>query len=178
VTPDFDSHGIVGFSALADGGLVFTTSTGYLYRLTPGVAGENDLPIAADLNPPPDPPAPDTRQNGTASQLRLLGTVLPQGESYTACLFCPDGESLLCGLGRRRRVSDYTAFTYNLQSNQARLVPVGPETADALSKPKLLLYGCNTLDDQGNGYAVGRWRDEPGFRPIAFRVEWPEPVDD
>jgi hypothetical protein len=129
--PDTGAHGIVGFSAMKDGGIVFTTDLGRLYRLTP-------------------------RATGTA--LTDLGWIHPDGEFYCPCLFCMDGESMIHAIGHKpsRRLPQYEWVTFNLRTRQPTLHEVTiPLPAEKLTS--LLIYGSQTRDDQGRMYIGGAY---------------------
>ncbi len=72
-TPDFESHGIVGWTFLAGGDLLFTTSTGGLWRIHP----------AEDQ-----------------ADITHLGWFHPQGRSYPAALYTFAGTDYACGIAR------------------------------------------------------------------------------
>lgn len=69
------NHGIVGLAYLADGRIVFTTHTGYLYAIQPAPAG--------------------------AAKLMPVGWFHPDGESYASSLFTFTGGNLLAGVASR-----------------------------------------------------------------------------
>ena len=145
-TPDSQSHGIVGWVALKDGTLVFTTAKGALYRLTPN----------------PDGP----------SNLERLGWLHPEGQSYTAFLACPDGERFLCGLGQRPKGRSYEYLLYDLAERQGGTLVLDDSSRELLARPSTLVYGSQTLDDRSNAFVVG-WLQEPeGLRPYILRVDW------
>jgi hypothetical protein len=142
-----DSHGIVSFVTMKNGDLVFVTAKGALYRLHPNAS--------------------------SASTLDRLGWIHPDGESYSAFLVCPDGESVLGAIARPAK-SQYQWVTYDLRSSEATVLELDPESDALLQRPGTLIYGSNTIDDQGNAIAVGRFSaDEGGHRPFALRVSWP-----
>lgn len=145
-TSDFRSHGLVGFSAMKNGDVVFVTAKGALYQLQPSADGP--------------------------AELKRLGWIHPDGESYTAFLVCPDGESIVCGLARRPRQS-YQWVTYDLASGVSSVVELNPDQSQLLKLDHLLLYGSNTRDDEGRAYMVGQYRNERGGVPFAVQVSWP-----
>lgn len=70
------NHGIIGLAWLRNGDMVFTTHSGYLYRIYP--------------------------RRGKPAWVVSLGSFLPNGGGYTASLFSIDGERWLAGVSRSR----------------------------------------------------------------------------
>lgn len=141
VTPDFDSHGIVSYTYLKNGNIVFCTSSGYLYQI-----------ISAEEGP---------------ARIDELGWLHPEGESYAASLFSLDGERQLVGLTRQQRKYQYVV--YDLASSKSELVEIA-SGQEHLEFDKLLLYGTHTRDDRGRCYVVGRVQSDNGKKPIVLRV--------
>ena len=145
--PD-QSHGIVGWSLLADGSLAFVTHVGHLYRVMPP-KGEG----RAEVQP--------------------QGWFHPAGPCYTASLFSYDGQRWLLSAGRRGE-GNYEWLARDLVSGQtlARDLTI----VDLFQPPRrdVLLYGSATRDFQGRFYLGGRyvWRDG-GSRPMLMRIEPP-----
>ncbi|CAN5229328.1 hypothetical protein BH11PLA2_BH11PLA2_21480 [soil metagenome] len=129
-TPDASSHGIVGVTPLKGGSWCFVTDRGRLYRLDP---------------------------RATGTTVTDLGHLHPQGESYSAALFCPDGETKLLAVGHRQPKGEpsYECIQFDLTTKTA--------TATPLTMPipgehrAVLVYGSFTRDDAGRCYLVGRY---------------------
>lgn len=146
-TSDSRSHGIVSFVTLKNGDLVFVTAKGAMFQIHPDADG--------------------------VSNLKRLGWIHPEGESYAAFLICPDGESVVCAIARRRRAA-YQWVTYDLQSNTPTVVELSADSDSLLQRKSTLAYGSNTLDNLGNAFIVGWYSEQPGgIRPMALRVNWP-----
>jgi hypothetical protein len=129
LSPDADSHGIVGVAPLKDG-IAFTTDKGRLYRVTPQPGG---------------------------SRVDDLGYVNPTGPSYPAALYSPDGGRWVCGIGSRpgRPEPTYEWLAFDLKTKSASAKPIAiPVPAGAQD---VLVYGSFTRDDAGAFYAVGRY---------------------
>lgn len=146
-SPNFDSHGIVGFSTLINGNIMFLTSKGDLYRLKPG----RDQP----------------------SVMERFGWIHPGGESYTAFLACPDGGQTLCAVSRRHG-GKYEWLTYDILARRGSVLELDATSRALLDRPSALVYGSNTIDDQGNAF-IGGWLQVPrGKGPYVLRVQWPD----
>ena len=83
-------HGIVGYTSMAGGNIVFTTSDGGLYELNAG--------------------------SSTADKLTYLGMMHPEGSAYIPSLFPLDGKNLIAGVGRASSSKGYEWIIYELQS--------------------------------------------------------------
>jgi hypothetical protein len=143
-TGDTESHGITAFCHLSSGQLAFLSHTGCLTLVTPG---DSDKP----------------------TQLKRLGWFHPTGKAYSASLFCPTGTRFLYGFVAK---NGYEWVEYDLETETSRVVPLDDASAKLLKTEGLLVYGCNTLDDQSCGFVVG-WKKIPrGYGPFAFRVCW------
>jgi hypothetical protein len=138
-TPDFESHGIVGWTFLADGDLLFTTSSGGLWRVHP--------------------------KQGAAAEITLLGNFHPEGRSYPSALYSFAGTQYACGIVRNAQGA-YQWVIYDLQWHSSRAVELNqtPFTRHG----NMALYGSNTRDNEGNGYLVGRGDDGPVCFKIVF----------
>ncbi|MDA9859261.1 hypothetical protein N9D23_14170, partial [Rubripirellula sp.] len=130
-TGDSKSHGIVSFVTLRDGDMLFVTAPGAMYRLHP--------------------------DSTSGSKLERLGWVHPDGTSYAACLICPDGESVVCSLARRPN-SVFQWVINDVQAKTAEVMDFDEHATALLERPSTLLYGSNTMDNQGNAYLVGRFK--------------------
>jgi len=89
------NHGIIAFTYLTNGSIVFATHLGYLYQITPAAAGP--------------------------ARVAELGWFHPEGSAYTPSLFSYAGERYLLGLGRRKQ--EYDWLVYDLQTNSSTIVP-------------------------------------------------------
>ena len=105
-----NSHGIVGFAALRTGEFIFTTAKGALYHLQP--------------------------QDGAASELERLGWIHPQGQSYTAFMACPDGQSVIGAIARPAGKKEYQWVVYDVASKATTILPLEPQSAALLKRPK------------------------------------------
>lgn len=146
---NFDSHGIVGFAAMRQGDYYFVTADGALYHLIPQL----DAP----------------------SRCERRGWIHPREGSYTAFLCSPDGVDHLCGITRQGN-QPYQWLVYDLNTNSAQTIDLSPQAAELIGRPRSLVYGSNTQDDQGDAFAAGWFLEQTsgGFRPWAVRVHWPE----
>jgi hypothetical protein len=149
LTPDDDSHGLVGIQPLADHSHAFVTDRGCLYRIRPPETG----PAAVEE----------------------LGMFHPKGEAYVGSLFSYDGVRFLVGLSRRQWDNDnrYEWLAYDLIARKSVAVPIVIPTIDDQLPTNLLLYGSTTRDDDGNFYLVGTYHRASRDWPIAFRAQLP-----
>lgn len=133
------SHGITAFSVLQDASLVFLTHGGRLYHLLP-LGEEPALVLTLDY-------------------------LHPQGRSYTASLFSPDGRDQLAGVGRTSGAD--TAWIYrNLRSGRRALTKL-----DLPPARTVLLYGSMIRDQEGDFYVGGRIQELNGrSRPLLLRL--------
>jgi hypothetical protein len=96
-----DSQGLIGLSYLADGAIVVTTHTGYLYRITPADAGP--------------------------AIVEALGWLHPNGTSYATSLFPMDGKRYLFGV---TQVSggffDWVVYDLLNKQSQAQRIDLKP----------------------------------------------------
>lgn len=141
-----DSHGIVGYAALANGDICFTTHTGALWKVAAG--GES------------------------ASALVRLGWFHPQGRSYPACLVCPTGQRHLMGLANMKKRFEWVV--YDLETSSGQVLELDAESQELLHRPRLLAYGNNTLDDDSHAYFGGWVKEEDKLLPILLQAEWPQ----
>jgi hypothetical protein len=141
------AHGILSFTQLADGSLVFTSSIGFLHRIVPKRYG--------------------------AAAVESLGWFDPRGAAYTSCLFTWDGECHLVGPsdGAPFRSSppaalhDWAWVVFDLRTRTSRAVAF-PHGLGEFA----LLYGSDTRDDSGRFYVAGR-RDRRA--PVILQIETP-----
>ncbi len=139
-------HGIVGFCYLSDKSIVLTTDSGHLYQVRPS-------------------------GNGTAADVRSLGWIHPDGESYTPSLFTLAGARYLLGVGKRPG-GDFEWLTFDLLTGRslARTLGVPHHADDVFRRNPLALYGSLTRDDSGGFYIVGRYGGEGISQPILVRL--------
>lgn len=128
-SPDASSHGIVGVTPLKNDSYAFVTDRGRLYRIDP-------------------------RDTGTA--FADLGWFHPDGESYTPSLFTYDGETTLCGIGKRGADAGYEWLSFDLRTKLATAKTIVIPIPVANTKG-LLIYGSTTRDDEGRFYVGGRY---------------------
>ena len=140
---DTGSHGITGFSEMLDGSIVFVTHSGALWRV---------------------------RMDGRDSQLERLGWLNPLGKSYCASLFCPYGDRYVCGFVPQNGQFFWSVFDIRL--SRSVLLPFDDASQKILTQKGLLVYGCETLDDNSNAYVVGWKVIERGNGPFIFRLRW------
>ncbi len=143
-TGSTDSHGITGFTELNDRSIVFVTHSGALWQVRP-VDGKN--------------------------QLERLGWMHPLGQGYCASLFAPFGKRYVCGFVNRKN-EPYEWCIFDIELQRSVVLPLSQLDQELLRQPRLLLYGCDTLDDQSRGYVVGwKKRDERNV-PYVIRLSW------
>jgi len=63
-------------------------------------------------------------------------------------------------------------FVFDLSQRRSTLLRLDLEGRKLAVQDGLLLYGCETLDDAGRGYAVGWKRSDTGHVPCAFQLSW------
>jgi hypothetical protein len=143
-TDDADSHGMTGYARLLDGSTVFVTHSGALWRVTSG---------------------------SRSSKLERLGWVHPDGAAYCASLFCPTGGDYVMGFTNQKD-QPFEWFVFDLSQRRSTLLRLDLEGRKLAVQDGLLLYGCETLDDAGRGYAVGWKRSDTGHVPCAFQLSW------
>jgi hypothetical protein len=88
---------------------------------------------------------------------------------YSASLFCPTGSRFLYGFVAK---NGYEWVEYDVETAASKVVPLDDASAKLLKTEGLLVYGCNTLDDQSCGFVVGWKKIARGYGPFAFRVCW------
>jgi hypothetical protein len=139
------SHGIISFTDLADGSVVFATHMGALYRITP--------------------------RNGGPSAVEFIGWFDPFDRAYSPSLFTFAGTRFVVGLVRKSRHKSrlFQWVVYDLEAGGSKAIDF-PYTA-----PRLLLYGSATRDNAGRFYIVGRRQSDQSdrLRPTLLRVEVP-----
>ena len=136
-----NSHGLMGFTYLADGSVVFTSWIGYLWH----------------LHPDPDGPA----------NLEEKGWFHPKGRTYVPTLITYDGENWIAGLSYHNRMGNQWVVR-NLEREEATVLEFDAESSHRLLQHRLI-YGTNTRDDEGSFYFVGRQRVEERQFPIMLR---------
>ena len=142
------SHGITGIAYLADGTFVFTTHTGFLYRVFPQ----------------PDRPA----------EVVSLGWFHPRGAAYCPSLFTISGERYIVGVSTIKPSRKYEWIIYDMDKKSSKAVPLelAQQMQDSGTRPKLLLYGSITRDNNGDYYIAGRYHRNTDARkvPLLWRV--------
>lgn len=139
------NHGIIGLAYRPSGELLFTTQPGHLYA------------IEADGDGP--------------AQVRSLGWMGSNRNTYTPSLFVLGGDNQVAGVGYRRRPLGFDWLVRDLAGGQAGAFPI-----DIGSLQNVLLYGSITRDDGGRMYvgwtaAGDRGR---GRRPLLLRITPPQ----
>lgn len=137
-TPDFESHGIIGWTFLDDGDLVFSTASGGLWRIHP---------------------------NEDVAQITSLGFFHPEGRSYPAALYSFTGTQHVSGLTRVPK-GHYEWVNYSLERRSSQAIDLS--SSPPFQRSNLLLYGSNTRDQAGNGYFVGTSDGVPVCFKIVF----------
>ncbi len=137
------THGIVGFTGLADESIVFTTSLGFLYRIIPGTEGP------ADVKP--------------------LGWFHPNGTAYSPSLFTFAGERYVTGVARRNGHA-WEWVTHDLDTGLATARPADFARENPPGRKSLLLYGSATRDRSGDFYIAGRFVEANTKQPILVRL--------
>jgi hypothetical protein len=138
------SHGIVGLQTMADGVIYFTTHAGFLGRVTP----------------------PQQNERSGAAEVVGMGWFHPEGSSFAASLFTPDGEHALASLVQRAGAWEWVSCDLGTRECSVAPLVVPGRTAPALGRT--LLYGSSTRDNNGGHYVVGI---DSG--PVALRVQGP-----
>ena len=138
-----DSHGITGYCEFNNGNIVFVTHTGALWQIS--------------------------LASGSA-ELERLGWIAPHGSAYCASLFAPYGDRYVGGVVSAKEGYQWALF--DVLTKRSVILKLDPATRKLLETPKLLIYGCETLDERGCGYLVG-WKAIPrGVGPHVIEVRW------
>jgi hypothetical protein len=138
-----DSHGITGYCEFNNGNIVFVTHTGALWQIS--------------------------FASGSA-ELERLGWIHPRGSAYCASLFAPYGDRYVGGVVSSKEGYQWALF--DILTKRSVILKLDPASRKLLETPKLLIYGCETLDERGCGYLVG-WKAIPrGFGPHVIEVRW------
>ena len=145
VDSSFETHGLVGFTYLSTGSIVFASASGFLWRLDPAAKG--------------------------SATVTELGWFHPDGESYPASLFALQGSRSVSGVANRGR-EGYQCVHFDFETSHATVLPFDATSRALLNRPNLALYGTNTRDELGNAYLGGPlhrgWRQ--AARPVAGQV--------
>jgi hypothetical protein len=149
------THGITGLQEMADGSWYFTTHVGFLYRI--------------------QPPSRAAAVDQSAAMVSRVGWLHPNGATYVASLFTPDGADTLLALSHNvlaeGATGRYQWLTYELKTGVSRVAPFAVSAMDDAVVSRLLLYGSSTRDAQGDHYVVGVAPfGAKGTQPIVFRV--------
>ena len=147
VTPDFDSHGIIAFTCMNDGRIMFATSKGFLYEVI-------------------------TPKTSDAAEVGPVGWFHPEGESYASSLFTYSGERYLFGQARNS-AGKIEWVQHDLEEGVSQVIS-GFDGQQYLETDRLLLYGTHTRDNEGNSYVVGRAQaeDRNAKVPIVLKVSF------
>lgn len=138
-----ESHGIVGLLSMPDGSVFFSTDRGRVFRVRPPAA--------------PDQPA----------HVSSVGWMHPEGPSYAASLFSPDGAGSLASLVRRSgHPFEWVRCHVASWRCDSSVFVVAERDAAALNRT--LLYGSATRDARGAHYLAGMGND---YRPLVVRVD-------
>ena len=149
------SHGITGLQEMADGSWYFATHVGFLYHVAP-------------------PPRASVVDHSSAVVSRV-GWLHPNGATYVASLFTPDGSDRLLALAHNVIAEDATGsyqwLTFELKTGVSRVAPFSVPNMDDAVITRLLLYGSSTRDTQGDHYVVGVAPSATkNTQPIVLRV--------
>ncbi|WP_197441810.1 VanZ family protein [Thalassoglobus polymorphus] len=129
----WENHGIVGVSTLSNGSILFTTSRGFLFRITPS-------------------------QAGSKSYVQPLNWIHPDGPSYAPSLFAGKSDQTVAAVVYGKDRFEWSEF--NLRTYQAKTSPLQlPLLTEG--KKGVLLYGSQTQDKFGACYVVGRVYNTP-----------------
>ena len=145
-TLDVNSHGLTAYCRVGSDTIVFLTHSGALWQLK---IGEPDK----------------------AAELTRLGWLHPGGSRYSASLFCPSGKRYVCGFSQSSN-GEIEWVVFDIDNKESTILPISLSGQELLQQPGLLLYGCDTLDDEGSGYVVGWKRVKNGYGPHVLRLEW------
>jgi hypothetical protein len=143
-TGDVNSHGITGYARLLDGNIVFVTHSGSLWRLL--------------VTP-------------KSSKLERLGWVHPEGTAYCSTLYAPTGKDYVMGFTNTKN-GPHEWFVFDLKNRRSTLLRLDLASQAVVEQEGLLVYGCDTLDDQGNAYAVGWKKSALRNIPSAIQIRW------
>jgi hypothetical protein len=152
-----ESHGIVSVQEMADKSWFFNTHVGFLFHVVPPTI------------------SPGSAVDHAAADVTIVSWFHPDGRSYVASLFTPDGTATLLGLSRDNLVEGSKGglqwLTCDLASVSCRIAPFAPKTPDATTVSRGSFYGSATRDVNGDHYVVGAVPAERGdTRPIVLRV--------
>ena len=142
-----DDHGITSFTHTSNGSILFVTSVGYLYRITP----------------------PDGKGD-RAALVQPVGWFHPDGTAYSPSLFTLTGEQYVAGLARRTG-RPWEWVVHNLESGLSTASPADFAQEQPKVRDNLLLYGSVTRDQFGDFYIAGRYVQAGAQRPILLRLK-------
>ena len=151
------SHGIVSLQEMADKSWFFNTHVGFLFHVVP------------------PPSAGGSAVNQAPADVVSVSWFHPDGRSYVASLFTPDGTSTLLGLSHDNLVEGgkggFQWLTCDLTSVSCRIAPFTSKTPDATTLARGGFYGSATRDVHNDHYVVGNVPADRGdTRPIVLRV--------
>jgi hypothetical protein len=145
-TLDVNSHGLTAYCHVGSDKIVFLTHSGALWQIKIG-------------------------EPEKAAELTRLGWFHPGGSRYAASLFCPAGKRYVCGFSQSSN-GEYEWVLFDIDNKESTILPISLSGQELLQQPGLLLYGCDTLDNEGCGYVVGWKRVKHGYGPHVLRLEW------
>jgi len=61
---------------------------------------------------------------------------------------------------------------FDIEKKESTILPISLSGQELLQQSGLLLYGCDTLDNDACGYVVGWKRVKNGYGPHVLRLEW------
>jgi hypothetical protein len=146
------SHGIVAFQPMADRSIFFTTHRGYLYRVAPPAAESGSISQA---------PATVT----------AVGWLHPDGPTYAASLFTPDGTRTLYSLAHTPTGYQWLTCSVDAAPRLCRLAAFAVPGIEPTVLGSTSLYGSATRDAMGGHYVVGITPAGQSLEPIALKVE-------
>ena len=142
-------HGIVGYTSMESGNILFTTSDGGLYEINVFSTSED--------------------------KLSYKGMMHPEGKAYIPSLFPLDGKNLIAGVGRVAGKKGYYWIIYELKSRYAATYKLN---TDDIMRP-LFYGTLTRDNDGNFYLVGGRKKNEGGTGPIlaVIPVEslWPSP---
>jgi hypothetical protein len=152
-----DAHGIIAIQEMADRSWYFTTHVGFLFRIVPPPAGASE---AVDESP---------------ATVTSVSWFHPNGRTYVASLFTPDGATTLLGLSHDMLAEGgsgaYQWLTCDLAAVHCRVAPFNVPGTDRDLVSRSLLYGSATRDARGRHYVVGIGPIGGVTGPVVLRVE-------
>jgi hypothetical protein len=100
-----------------------------------------------------------------------LGWVHPEGTAYCSTLYAPTGKDYVMGFTNTKN-GPHEWFVFDLKNRRSTLLRLDLASQAVVEQEGLLVYGCDTLDDQGNAYAVGWKKSALRNIPSAIQIRW------